>query len=1082
MDPSRAVRIQDLFHDVVDLTPAGRAASLDQRCGADRELRHDVESLVAAYEQVTTAFGPLDRGGVAGPVPEAAEPPAHSRYRISRELGRGGMGVVYLAQDRQLDRPVALKCLPSRFANDRLARSLLVAEARAAAMLDHPNIATVFEIGESDDGRLFIAMAYYEGETLRERLARRSVTRQQALAIVIEVAQGLAAAHGLGLVHRDIKPGNLLITGSGRVKILDFGLAERVDPARPRSTHARGTLAYMSPEQARGDAVDGRTDLWSLAVVLHEMLAGRRPFAGDSALALLYAVLHDDPPRLDPSTCPPALQQILERALAKDPAERYQSAEALLAALQSFEWDAGAAPAPPLPVYLTSFVGRERQIAQGLAILRSARLVTMTGPPGTGKTRLATRLAAELAPEFEDGEVFVALAAITDPSLVPPAIAQALGVRSTWPRSFLETVSAHLREKHLLLVLDNFEHVLPAAEHVRNLVAACPRLTVLTTSRAPLRLSGEREFPIPPLECADVESPGPADTVAATEAAALFVERAAAVQPGFHLTAQNAAAVNGICRRLDGLPLAIELAAARVKVLPPQALLNRLENRLDLLKSGARDQPSRHQTLRQAIAWSYDLLDAPEQALLRRLAVFAGGQTLEAADAVAAPPIDGSALEGLASLVDKNLLRQDAQPDGEPRFAMLETIREFGLERLAEAGEEAGTRRAHRDFFLALVERASADHGGPQQVAWLDQLGREHENLRLALEWSHAAGDWDAAERLVAGIWRFWLVRGHLTEARVRLQRLLSMAPVRSLRRPLLLTAAGTLAHNQGDYAAARSFYEESLALSRANGDEVAAAGTLNDLGWLAWRQGDYPSARALSEEALALHRRLGDRRGTANALNNLGWVTHHEGDYHGAAALHREVLALREQSGDTRGVGFTLASLGWAIHRQGEPAEAARLLDRACRLLRDVGERQLFAFATTIRALIRREEGDPRAALTELDESRRIFRQIGDRWGVAWAQNTSAMAWHDLGESARAEAAAAEALALTQEIGDRWGTAQAHAARARIAAGSRRPAESAQAWRDALAIWQELGDRASVATCVGALGDALGPEPEPGA
>jgi predicted ATPase len=540
--------------------------------------------------------------------------------------------------------------------------------------------------------------------------------------------------------------------------------------------------------------------------------------------------------------------------------------------------------------------------------------------------------------------------------------------------------------------------------------------------------------------------------------------------------------VNGICRRLDGLPLAIELAAARVKVLPPQALLNRLENRLDLLKSGARDQPSRHQTLRQAIAWSYDLLDASEQALLRRLAVFAGGQTLEAADAVAATPSGGSALEGLASLVDKNLLRQDAQPDGEPRFAMLETIREFGLECLAEAGEDGAVRRAHRDFYLGLVERASADLGGPQQATWLDQLGREHENLRLAIEWSHAAGDWDVAERLVAGVWRFWLVRGHLTEGRARVQQLLSTAPRQSPHRALLLTAAGTLAHNQGDYAAARSFYEESLTLSRANGDERAAAGTLNDLGWVAWRQGDYRAARALSDEALALHRRLGDARGAANALNNLGWVAHHQGDYHGAAALHRQVLALREQAGDTRGVGFTLASLGWAIHRLGEPAEAVRLLDRACRLLREVGERQLFAFATAIRALIRREEGDPRTALAELDESERIFRHIGDRWGVAWARNTSAMAWHDLGEPARAEAAAAEALALTLEIGDRWGTAHAHAARARIAAAAGRPAESARAWRDALAIWRDLGDRASVAICQAALDGDLGSAPQPGA
>jgi predicted ATPase len=1075
MDSRHAERIEALFHEIVDLTPARRAASLERRCGADAELRRQVESLVAAYEHVTTVFGSLDPRGEAEPAAPAVDPPTHRRYRIARELGRGGMGVVYLAQDLQLERSVALKFLPARLAEDRLARSLLIAEARAAAMLDHPNIATVFEIGESDEGRLFIAMAYYEGETLRDRLERGPLGREEATAITIDVAQGLAAAHHQGLVHRDIKPGNLLITANGRVKILDFGLAERTDPDRTKSTHAMGTLAYMSPEQARGETVDARTDLWSLGVVLYEMLARRRPFAGDSALALLYAILHETPAPLDEAECPPALQQMLDRALAKDPAARYQNAGELLAALQALDAPERPGPAAALPVYLTSFVGREREITQGRAILRTARLVTLTGPPGTGKTRLATRLAAELAGEFRDGAVFVTLAAITDATLFPSALAQALGVRVTWPRPLLEGIATHLREKHLLLVLDNFEQIVQAADQVRALVAACPRLTLLVTSRAPLRLSGEREFPIPPLACPEPDALGSVEAAVAAEATALFVERAAAIQPDFHLNPQNTAAVAEICRRLDGLPLAIELAAARVKVLPPQALLTRLGKRLDLLKGGPRDLPSRHQTLRQAIAWSYDLLDPDGQTLLRRLSVFTGGQTLEAAEAVAGSDIAGGVLEGLASLVDKNLLRQETQSDGEPRFTMLETIRDFGLECLVAAGEEAGVRGAHRDFYLGLVERASADLTGPQQVAWLDQLAREHENLRLAIEWSLAAGDWEPAERLAAGLWRFWLVRGHLSEGRDRLQYLLAVSPAPSPRRPRLLTAAGTLAHNQGDYAAARSFYEESLALSRARGDEATVAGTLNDLGWVAWRQGDYAAARALSEEALALHRRLGDRRGTAHALNNLGWVAHHQGDYAAAAAFHRESLVLREQSGDMRGIGFALTSLGWAIGRQGDVAEAARLLDRAGDLLREVGERQLLAFAEAIGALVRRDAGEPRAALAALDQSIRTFRQIGDRYGLAFVQNTAASAWHDLGEHERADAIATEALALALEIGDRWGTAQAHGTRARIAGARGRPDEAIRWWREALAIWAGLGDRASVAACLDGLADLIG-------
>jgi predicted ATPase len=1073
MDPHHAGRVEELFHAIVDLTPRRRAARLAHQCGADAELRRQVESLVVAYEHVTTVFGSLDRAGDGETPPDDVLPPTHRRYRIVRELGRGGMGVVYLADDLQLGRSVALKFLPVRLAEDRVARALLVAEARAAAMLDHPNVATVFEIGESDDGRMFIAMAYYDGETLRERLERAPLGREEAVAIAVDVARGLAAAHAQGLVHRDIKPGNLLVTADGRVKILDFGLAERADPDRTKSTHAMGTLAYMSPEQARGETVDARTDLWSLGVVLYEMLARRRPFAGDSALALLYAILQETPPALEEADCPPALRQVLDRALAKKPAARYQHAGELLAALQSLHEAERLQPAAAPPAYLTSFVGREHEIAQGRSILRTARLVTMTGPPGTGKTRLAARLAEELAEEFRDGAVFVALAAVTDTALFLSTLAQALGVRVAWPRPLLEVIVAHLRDRHLLLVLDNFEQILPAADQVRALVSTCARLTVLVTSRAPLRLSGEREFPIPPLACPGPDESG-FDDVSVADAVALFVERAVAIQPGFQLTPQNARAIADICRRLDGLPLAIELAAARVKVLPPQALLTRLGKRLDLLKGGARDVPSRHQTLRQAIAWSYDLLDADDQTLLRRLSVFAGGHTVEAAEAVAGPAIAGGVLEGLASLLDKNLLRQETQPDGEPRFTMLETIREFGLERLGTAGEEAEARRAHRDFYLAM-ERASADLAGPQQVAWLDQLAREHENLRLALEWSVASGEWEPAERLGIGLWRFWLVRGHLTEGRNRLQHLLALTPARSPRRPLLLTAAGTLAHNQGDYAAARSFYEESLVLSRALGDEATVAGTLNDLGWVAWRQGDYAAARALSEEALGLHRRLGDRRGTAHALNNLGWVAHHEGDYTRAAAFHRESLGLREQSGDTRGIGFALTNLGWATHDLGDVEGAAQLLDRACGLLREVGERQLLAFAVTVRAMVRRDAGEPRAALAALDESSRTFRQIGDRWGVAFALNAAALAWHALGEHDRAGRSAAEALALAREIGDRWGTAQGCAAHAVIAAAAGCPDESLSWWREALTLWAQLGDRANVAKCLRVLAALIG-------
>jgi len=461
-----------------------------------------------------------------------------------------------------------------------------------------------------------------------------------------------------------------------------------------------------------------------------------------------------------------------------------------------------------LPPQLTGLVGRERDVAVVAALLRrdDGRLLTLTGPPGVGKTRLSLAAAERLLDLFADGVFFVALAPVTDPDQVAPVIAGALGLREEGGRSVGESLRAHLRARHMLLVLDNFEHVATAAVLVVDLLTACPRLTVLVTSRAPLHVRGEQTFAVSPLALPDATHPPPADALTQYSAIELFLQRARAHAPDFELTVANAPAVAAICRHLDGLPLAIELAASRIALLPPQALLARLERRLSLLIAGAHDLPRRQRTLRAAIAWSYDLLAADERALFARLGIFVGGCTLEAAEAVcraacgAAGDRRDTELDGLASLMDKSLLRMAAAGQGEPRFGMLETIREYALERLAARGDEEESRRRHAGYYLALAEAAEPELTGPTQGMWLERLEHEGDNLRAALRWTRESGEIETGLRLAGALWRFWYTRGYQREGRGWLEGLLALAATgpgapSKAARAKAFNAAGVLAY-----------------------------------------------------------------------------------------------------------------------------------------------------------------------------------------------------------------------------------------------------------------------------------------------
>ncbi len=566
-----------------------------------------------------------------------------------------------------------------------------------------------------------------------------------------------------------------------------------------------------------------------------------------------------------------------------------------------------------LPAPLTSFVGRAREIAAVADLLHreDVRLVALTGPGGVGKTRLAQRVAAELADNFADGAAWVDLAPLADPNLVAPTVAQALGVREAGDRSLYERLADALRDRALLLVLDNFERVVDAAPLVARLLAGCPRLKVLATSRVHLRVSGERLVPVGPLALPEPARPAPLPELAATEAVALFVERAQAARPDFALTTGNAAAVAEICRQLDGRPLAIELAAARVAVLPPAALLARLERRLPLLTGGPRDSPARLRSMRDAIGWSHDLLSQDEQALFRRLAVFVGGFTLEAAEAVAADEgID--VLEGVSSLVAKSLVRDEEGSGGEPRYLMLETVREFGLERLAERGEEPAIRAAHAAFFLALAEAAEPRLMGPDEATWLDRLATELPNTRAALAWTLEHEAAETALRLATNLFWFWYSRGDRREGERWLGAALARGSGGTTARADALIAAALVA-TVLDCAAAVELAEEGLAVSRACGYAAGSARALLCLGIAAEWAGDFDRAVGLEEEALALLRDLDDPFRTALVLVNLADANLWRGDLAPAQAHAAEGLALARSTGNEYAVALALGPVAVA-------------------------------------------------------------------------------------------------------------------------------------------------------------------------
>ncbi len=670
-----------------------------------------------------------------------------------------------------------------------------------------------------------------------------------------------------------------------------------------------------------------------------------------------------------------------------------------------------------LPELLTSFVGRERELAEIKQHLPTLRLLTLTGMGGIGKTRLAHQAAAEMLDAYRDGVWFVDLAPLVDPALVPSAAAQVLQVKEAPAQSLLDALCNHLRTRETLVILDNCEQVLDGcARLIAALLRETTQVTVIATSREPLHLPGERAYPLGSLPLADPKAD--ARSIARSDAVQLFVERARQQRPRFDLQEERARAVAEICVRLDGIPLALELAAARVAVLPVEEIVRLLDQRFRLLTSGSRELP-RHQTLRAMIDWSYELLDEAEKVLFARLAVFAGGWTLKAASEVCS----GEAIAKddvvyvLIGLIEQSLVVADEDGD---RYRMLETVREYAQERLKEHGIGDVVRERHRDYFLALAEETGPKLRGAEQVMWLNRLGKEHDNFRAALEWSLDKPDSGAGLRLCTALQQFWFTRGYLSEGRAWCARALGKSgrEERTSERANALNAAGRLACYQADYPAAKLLHQESLQIARELGDRRSIAAALGNLGNVLIEEGDNSAARALYEECLAIMRELGDPRDIAGALNNLGNVTNEQCDFASARALYEECLAIAQELGDRTGIGIVLHNLGAVAYAQGDFRAAREFLGRSLAIRRELDERWGIASSLINLGEVACTQGDIASARALYQEGLAISCALDDRRQIAYSLEGMAALVAALGSSLRAACIWGAAARLREEVG----------------------------------------------------------------